>query len=195
LIGKISVPEKILIMMRRIPERIPQYFASPVTLERLDYKASSGSYKATDYLLSLLQFTAIAVLGGDPFYDLSVGEMEEKLREQYIACCELSVPEYDPISMAMNWAWPPIEGRIIVFDYEELMNAVEALCLLLKSVEPSAIIYRLSGKYIKEEFDEQEFIELGEAMKCLGISREIVENTTVGSITNHRAILRGYDKG
>ncbi|PSB58935.1 hypothetical protein C7B77_02885 [Chamaesiphon polymorphus CCALA 037] len=121
--------------------------------------------------------------------------MEDRLREKYTACCESHLPQYDPISMAMNWAWPPTEGRIIVFDYEELMNAVEALCLLLNSVEPTAIIQRLSEKYIKEEWDELEFVELGEAIKCLGVSREIVENTTeVGSVSNHLAILRGYDK-
>jgi hypothetical protein len=182
-------------MGRRIPERIPQYFASPVTLERLESKAFSGSYKATEYLLSLLEFTAIAVLGGDPFTDLLSGEMEDRLREKYIACCKSPLAQYDPISMAMVWAWPPIEGRIIVFDCEELMNAIEALCLLLKSVEPAAIIQRLSEKYIKEEMGEQEFIELGEAMKCLGVSREIVENATdVGSVANHLVILRGYDK-
>jgi hypothetical protein len=97
--------------------------------------------------------------------------------------------------MAMNWAWPPTEGRIIVFDYEELMNAIEALCLLLKSVEPAAIVQRLSEKYIKEEWDEQEFIELGEAMKCLGVSRESVKNVTnVGSGANYLTILRGYDR-
>jgi hypothetical protein len=178
-----------------ILERIPQYFDSPVALERLEYKASSGSYKATEYLLSLLEFTAIAVLGGDPFIDLLSSEMEDRLREKYTACCELPLPQYDPISMAMNWAWPPMEGGIIAFDYEELMNAVEALCLLLRSVEPAAIIHRLSEKYIKEEWNEQEFTELGEAMKCLGVSREIVENSTnVGSVENHQAILRGYDR-
>ena len=182
-------------MRRRIPERIPQYLDSPVTFERLEYKASSGSYKATGYLLSLLEFTAIAVLGGDPFCDLSCSDMEDRLREKYTACCKSPLAQYDPISMAMNWAWPPTEGRIIVFDYEELMNAIEALCLLLKSVEPAAIVQRLSEKYIKEEWDEQEFIELGEAMKCLGVSRESVKNVTnVGSGANHLAILRGYDR-
>jgi hypothetical protein len=182
-------------MKRRILKHIPQYFDSPVTLERLEYKASSGSYKATEYLLGLLEFTAIAVLGGDPFTDLSCGDMEDKLREKYTACCKSPLVQYDPISMAMNWAWPPTEGKIIVFDCEELMNAVEALCLLLKSVEPAAIIQRLSEKYIKEEMGEQEFIELGESMKCLEVSREIVENATnVGSVANHLSMLRGYDK-
>jgi hypothetical protein len=166
-----------------------------VTLVRLEYKAYSGSYKATEYLLSLLEFTAIAVLGGDPFCDLSWSDMEDKLKEKYTACCQTPLAQYDPISMAMKWAFPPTEGRIIVFDSEELMNAIEALCPLLKSVEPAAIVQRLSNKYIKEEWDEQEFIELGEAMKCLGVLREHIENVMdVGYGENHLAILRGYDK-
>ena len=182
-------------MRRRIPERIPQYCDSPVTLERLEYKASSGSYKATQYLLGLLEFTAVAVLGGDPFTDLMSDEMEDRLREQYIACYKSPLAQYDPISMAMVWAWPPIEGRIIVFDCGELMNAIEALCLLLNSVEPVVIIQRLSSQYIKEGMGEQEFIELGEAIKCLGVSREIFENAMgAGSVANYLAILRGYDK-
>ena len=65
-------------MKWKILKLIPQYFDRPVTLERLDYKASSGSYKATEYLRSLLEFTSIAILGGYPFNDMSSGEMEKK---------------------------------------------------------------------------------------------------------------------
>jgi hypothetical protein len=179
-----------LAMARKILKHIPQYFSSPITLERFEYKASSGSYKATEYLLSLLQFTAIAVLGGDPFVDLGLGEMETKLREKYIDRCQYSLQRYDPIAMAIIWAWPIAEGRIIVFNSEELMTAVEALCLLLCSEEPANIIYRLSEKYIQEEYDDREFFELGEAIKCLGVSREVVEKN---SSANHPEILRGYD--
>ena len=181
-------------MGRKIPKYIPQYFDSPVTLERLTYKASSGSYKATEYLLSLLEFTAIAVLGGDPFVDLTAGDMEIKLTEEYFKHCKSTVENFNPIAMAMNWAWPPIQGKMIVFDYEELMTAVEALCVLLNSVDPIYLVSRLSEKYIKEEFEEREFFELGEAMRCLEVSREVIEKVLCKNPSSKNSeVLKGYD--
>jgi hypothetical protein len=181
-------------MRRKIPEYIPQYFDSPVSLERVEYKASSGSYKATEYLRSLLEFTAIAVLGGDPFNDLVASDMEDKLRRKYTEWCQLPLKDCDPIAMAINWAWPSIEGNIIVFDYGELMNAVEALCMMLNSVEPETIIHRLSENYRQKEAGDLEFFELGETMKYLGVSRESVENVVnANSSMSNPEILRGYD--
>jgi hypothetical protein len=173
---------------------IPQYLDSPITAERLEYKASSGSYKATSYLLRLLQFTAIAVLDGDPLVDLAVSDMKAKLREQYIERCKPASAIDDPIAMAIKWAWPPVEEGTIVFDSEELMRAVEALCMLLCSVEPEIIICRLSEKYVSEECEACEFFGLGEAMKCLDAPREVLEKmVNSNAAKNHSDILRAYD--
>jgi hypothetical protein len=55
----------------------------------------------------ILKFTATAVLGSDAFDDLSFGEMEDRLKEKYTAFCKSPLAQYNPISMAMSWAWPP----------------------------------------------------------------------------------------
>jgi hypothetical protein len=180
-------------MKWEIPAYIPQAFGDPVKYARLESKAEMGSYKAPEYLRCLLEFASICVIGGDPFYDLGSGEMEDKLRSIYRAVS--GIKSKDPIALANKWAWSPMEGSTIVFDYEQLMTAVEALCLLIKTEDPINVVSRLAWAYADNESEEYEFISLGATLKLLGYSREIIENAAaLITRTELSEIYRGYDE-
>lgn len=181
-------------MSWNIPQYIPQCCDAAITAERLEYKASTGSYKAPAYLQSLLEFVAIAVLGGDPFNDLASDELERQLSSVYAERCGYFSPLDNPIKMAMKWAWSPLEGGFIVFDYKELMTAVEALCCLLESEDPKCMLARLAAAYLDDESGNLEYFELGKTMKLLNTPRHaLIEAGVLHTAANNQHIIKGYD--
>jgi hypothetical protein len=170
---------------------IPQYFDSPVSAQWLHDKASTGSHKASDSLRSLLEFAAPATLGGDPFNDLTSGELEVRLAE-LVRKSSPTVDEADrSISMVMQWAWPPVEGGWAHYDHQELLVAVDALCALLCAEDPQLLVRRLLEHYHSEQADSMDFQELGENLNVLHIPKEVLVNCAQFT-PHHSHLLDGY---
>jgi hypothetical protein len=174
---------------------IPQYDNSPVSWEYLDYKVSMGSYKATDKLLSLLEFCSCLVTGADAFSDYSVDVLKEKLQSEF---CNLNSDcDHDPIEMAFKWAWPPSEGNRIVYDAKEVKMAVEALFKMVCDRDPKKVVSTVVESYLRDDGQiESSAIYIGEDLKVLGIEKELVEQAfSKYSKSAFEKALLGYTKG
>ena len=118
---------------------------------------------------------------------------KKKLRHKYYEYCDVNPHKYDAIAMAMKWSWSPMRWGIIVFDYQELMTSVEALCTLLLAEKPESLISRLLETYIQEEADDLEFFELGQTFKSLRVQEDVIKNILANNSSgNNLEILRGY---
>jgi hypothetical protein len=171
-----------------LPVYIPQCLDEPIGAARLEYKASTGSFKATDYLRSLLEFAAIAILGGGPFNELSSDELENTLSREYV---DIINDGENPVHMAFKWAWPPIQGNLTIFDYTELMMAVEALCALIEARISELSILNLVSYYDEEEAEETEYAELGKSIGFIGAPRSFIEKLSPNE--HVKTMLAGYD--
>ncbi len=158
-----------------LPERVPQYLDGPSEAEWLQSKASTGSHKAVDCLRCLLEFVAVAALGGDPFTDLSVQALQDQLREAYRRDCESEADRGDPIDMAITWAWPPVVGGWVTYESDELILAADALCRLASAQPHRALLSRLSASYVADEASAAERVELGLNLRAIGVPRAAVE--------------------
>ncbi len=158
---------------------IPQIFDQPYETERFIEKAHNGSYKATDCLLDLLEFSAVAALGGDPFQDFSVEDMESRLKEVYKRIARNSVDGLDAISLALQWAWPPTVNGWIQFVSNEVISAVIGMCEFLKKLPAESMTKNLYARYLAEEVGAFEFFALGSTLYSLEVPRNIVEKYPV----------------
>lgn len=174
---------------------IPQYCDSPVSMEYIDYKASAGSYKATDKLLRLLEFCSCLVVGPNAFDDYSVDALKEKLKSEFR---EINGDiDLGPIEMAFRWAWPPSEGDRIVYDAKELRMAVDALLAVICTRNSKDIVSTVVESYLQDGGEiESSAIYIGQDLKVLGIERESLElSFSKYSHSAMEAVLLGYDKG
>ena len=146
---------------------ISQHLDSPVALERVQYKARTGSSKACDMLRSLFEFTAIAVLGGDPLDAISLTELQNQLEQAYQE--QMVTSSAECIQWAIRWAWPPLEQGRIVFDSAELLQAVEGLYELLNALPPETLIRNTLQFADSQGLDGFDYEFIGENFKALGI--------------------------
>ncbi len=178
-----------------IPKYIPQYFEAPVTMEHISYKAKNGSYKAVDCLLSLLQFTAISVIGGDPFTDLTVSDMENKLRFEYNRVIGESTNKSDLISDAVNLAWAPSEGGWIEYDSQKLVMAVIGLYKLICAQPHELVISRIASIYRVENGEDYDFYDLGVTIKALGFTESSIKKAAkIDKAASNPNIVKGFNK-
>ncbi len=154
---------------------IPRFMERPVSFSHLAYKADGGSYKAPDMLELLLRFTAVAVLGGDPWSEMHTTEMEQQLRLAYEQQIQPMPNATDGITLAFKWLHAPLVGSWVHFEPDELMIGVEALCLLVQTVPRDQLAARLAVTYIAEDAADSELATLGETLYRLGATREDIE--------------------
>jgi hypothetical protein len=167
---------------------VPQYGDKALSDEQLAYKAGTGSYKASDALLSLLQFTAIAALGPRAFETLSVSELQQALNAKYLQACPPSENK-EAMSLAVRWAWPPMDNHWIVFDALELMQAVKGLCLLLQQLPQETVVQHLVAAYAHDSLPDEAYLELGKSLQQLGFLRATLQ----ASGARHTLLLQGFD--
>ena len=171
-------------------DAIPQYFDAPWAAGQLTYKASAGSHKAAEGLQSLLQFTAVAALGGDPWQDLSTSELEAQLAAVLQDhCVSLTAAHTDPIALAFRWAWPPLVGGWMSYDSDELLAAVAGLCQLLCALDGAVMVRHLVQHYTNEQATAADLKALGECFSVIGVPRAVIDVAAPA----HRAILSGCD--
>ena len=167
---------------------VPQYGEKALSYEQLAYKAGTGSYKACDALLSLLQFTAIAALGPKAFEDLSVSELQQALNAKYLQACQ-PIENKEAMALAVRWAWPPMDNHWIVFDALELMQAVKGLCLLLQQLPQDTVVQHLITAYAHDVQSDEAYLLLGQSLQHLGVSRATLQ----ASGAMHTLLLQGFD--
>ncbi|MBU2709201.1 hypothetical protein KCM76_24610 [Zooshikella marina] len=177
-------------------ETIPQLYDSPITWDYLECKASMGSYKATDKLLSLLEFCSCVVLGRNSFEELSVDELKQRLIHEYEKISISDNLTRNPIKMAFRWAWPPIVGTRIDYESEELVLAVKALMSILGAQDPREIIKVIVESYLEDEDEPQNCaIYIGEDIKQLGLGRRLIEEALDGQSNQFvELVMTGYDR-